>query len=112
MCYNIGTVNVNQVPKEAFMDIINRFLEAAKTDSLTWELTQEAVQKFQKDLLAVGDTEVERRAFYQEYYEFAKTCGSKGALGGVSGYGRGDFVKLRIKDLCRLVDYNFPYGWK
>lgn len=94
------------------MDIIQRFLEAAKTDSITWELANEAVQKFQEDLTAVGETESERRAFYQKYYEFAKTCASKGTLGGVSGYGRGDFVKLKIKDLCRLVDYNFPYGWK
>lgn len=94
------------------MDIINRFLEAAKTDSLTWELTQEAVQKFQEDLNAVGENGIARREFYQKYYEFAKTCESVGALGGVSGYGRHDFVKLRIKDLCRLVDYNFPYGWR
>jgi hypothetical protein len=94
------------------MDIITRFLEAAKTDSLTWELTNKAVQIFQEDLNRVGDTEAERRDFYQKYYEFAKACESEGALGGVSGYGRGDFVKLRIKDLCRLVDYNFPYGWR
>ena len=94
------------------MDIINRFLEAARTDSLTWELTQEAVQKFQEDLNAVGEDRQERRAFYQKYYEFAKTCESVGTLGGVSGYGRYDFIKLKIKDLCRLVDYNFPYGWK
>ena len=94
------------------MDIINRFLEAAKTDSLTWELANEAVQKFREDLMTVGNTREERRAFYQKYYEFAKTCESVGALGGVSGYGRNDFVKLRIKDLCRLVDYNFPYGWR
>lgn len=94
------------------MDVIQRFIEAAKTDSITGELANEAVQQFQEDLTAVGDTEAERRAFYQKYYEFAKTCESKGTLGGVSGYGRGDFVKLKIKDLCRLVDYNFPYGWK
>ena len=94
------------------MDIINRFLKAAKSGSLTWELANEAVQKFQEDLTAVGDTEAERRAFYQKYYEFATICESLGYLGGVSGYGRGDFVKLRIRDLCRLVEYNFPYGWR
>jgi hypothetical protein len=94
------------------MDVIQRFLEAAKTDSITWELANEAVQEFQEDLIRVGDTRAERHAFYQKYYEFAKACESLGALGGVSGYGRGDFVKLKIKDLCRLVDYNFPYGWK
>lgn len=94
------------------MDIINRFLEASKTDSLTLEIARTAVQKFREDRAAVGDTEAEHRAFYQKYYEFAKACESLGALGGVSGYGRGDFVKLKIKDLCRLVDYNFPYGWK
>lgn len=79
---------------------------------MTLELTNEAVQKFQEDLNVVGDTEAEHRAFYQKYHEFAETCESKGAFGGVSGYGRGDFAKLRIKDLCRLVDYNFPYGWE
>lgn len=94
------------------MDIIRHFLEAAKTDSLTLEIASTAVQKFREDRAAVGDTEAEHRAFYQKYYEFAKTCESVGAIGGVSGYGRGYFVKLKIKDLCRLVDYNFPYGWK
>lgn len=94
------------------MDIIRHFLEAAKTNNLTYELARTAVQKFREDRAAVGDTREERREFYQKYYEFAKTCESAGAIGGVSGYGRGDFVKLKIKDLCRLVDYNFPYGWK
>ena len=94
------------------MDVIKHFIEASKTDSLTYELARTAVQKFQEDRAAVGDTSEGHRAFYQKYYEFAKTCESIGTLGGVSGYGRGDFVKLKIKDLCRLVDYNFPYGWK
>lgn len=94
------------------MDIINRFLEASKTDSLTLEITATAVRRFREDRAAVGDTEAEHRAFYQKYYEFAKACESLGALSGVSGYGRYDFIKLKIKDLCRLVDYNFPYGWK
>jgi len=94
------------------MDIINHFLEAAKTNNLTYELAHTAVQKFQEDLNRVGGAEAEHRAFYQKYYEFAKACEAEGALGGVSGYGRGDFAKLRIKDLCRLVDYNFPYGWR
>ena len=94
------------------MDVIQHFLKAAKSGSLTLEITRAAVRKFQDDLNAVGDTEAERHAFYQKYYEFATTCESLGALGGVSGYGSGDFDKLRIRHLCRLVDYNFPYGWE
>ena len=94
------------------MDVIQHFLKAAKSGSLTLELVRTAVQKFQEDLTAVGETEAERHAFYQKYYEFATTCESLGYLGGVSGYSRGDFVKLRIRDLCRLVDYNFPYAWE
>ena len=26
-----------------------------------------------------------------------------------SGYGRNDYKNLKIRDLCRSVDYNFPY---
>lgn len=95
------------------MDVIKHFIEAAKTNNLTYELARTAVQKFREDRAAVGDTREEHRAFYQKYYEFAKTCESVGALGGVSGYGGiKDYEKLRIKDICRCVDYHFPYGWK
>ena len=54
-----------------------------------------------------------KKEFIDKYYDFAKKCGEMSTLGGVSGYGGvNDSIKLKIKDLCRAIDYNFPYGWK
>ena len=29
-----------------------------------------------------------------------------------TGYGVNDYYIIKIRDLCRVVDNNFPYGWK
>ena len=50
--------------------------------------------------------------FYNKYYDFVKKCKEIVKSLTISGYGRNDFSKLRIKDMCDKVDYTFPYGWK
>jgi len=29
-----------------------------------------------------------------------------------SGYGRNDYEKVKILELAKKIEYNFPYGWK
>ena len=98
------------------MDIIKEFLEAAESDNLTLNLTEAAVSKWREDLAKVlneGATREAKTEFYNTYVGFARKCAELGQLGGVSGYGGiADYRKLQIKDLCRGVDFNFPYGWK
>ena len=97
------------------MDVIQSFIESAKANELTYTLAQEALDKLKEDYTETvnkGNCDA-RREFYNRYIEFAKTCQSLSTLGGVSGYGGiKDYEKLRIKDICRCVDYYFPYGWK
>lgn len=98
------------------MDVIKEFLEAAESGNLTLSLTQNAVSKWREDLAKVfneASTQEAKTEFYNTYIDFARKCEELGQLGGVSGYGGiKDYEKLRIKDYCRAVDYNFPYGWK
>ena len=97
------------------MGVINEFIEAAKKDELTYKITLAAVSKYQQDRATrFWDSPDEtRRQFYKDYVEFARQCKELGQLGGVSGYGGiKDYEKIRIKEMCRGVDYTFPYGWK
>lgn len=50
--------------------------------------------------------------FYNKYYNFVKKCKEIANATNVSGYGKNDFSKLRIKDMCNKVEYIFPYGWR
>ena len=50
--------------------------------------------------------------FYNKYYNFAKKCKEIANSTSVSGYGRNDYSKLRIKDMCDKAEYIFPYGWR
>ena len=96
------------------MGVIQSFMESAKANELTYTLAKEALDEFREDYTETvnkGNLDA-RREFYNRYIEFAKTCQSLSTLGGVSGYGINDYEKLRIKDICRCVDYYFPYGWK
>ena len=97
------------------MDVIKNFLEAAKKGELDYRLTLAAVSKYQEDRTTrFWDSPDEtRKQFYKDYVEFARQCKELGQLGGVSGYGGiKDYEKIRIKEMCRGVDYTFPYGWK
>ena len=50
--------------------------------------------------------------FYNKYRPFADKCKELFEKTNPSGYGRGDFALLKMRDLLKAVDYNFPYGWK
>ena len=50
--------------------------------------------------------------FYKKYRPFVDACKNIMKTINPSGYGREDYMNLKIKDMLRSVDYNFPYGWK
>ena len=88
-----------------------------------YKLLKNAYQKYIEDYkeikksidpLDVKDNDYEyQRNFYKKYINFAKKC--KEYLenrDSISGYGKFDIFKVKIKDMCEAVDYNFPYGWK
>lgn len=51
--------------------------------------------------------------FYNKYYTFAKKCKEvvKSDAFDATGYGSGDALKIKCKELCNKVDWIFPYGW-
>jgi hypothetical protein len=47
------------------------------------------------------------------YVKFAQKCKDIAEDLSISGYGgASDIIKIKIREICRGVDYNFPYGWK
>lgn len=51
--------------------------------------------------------------FYTKYKRFVEKCKEIDQDLSISGYGgAGDIIKIKIRDICRGLDYNFPYGWK
>ena len=53
-----------------------------------------------------------KRNFYKKYIDFAKKCKEMFSIKGITGYGSNDFLRTKIMEMCRTIDYNFPYGWK
>lgn len=49
---------------------------------------------------------------YLHYKPLADECKRVLSNLNITGYGRYDLLKIKIQNLCRFVDYNFPYGWK
>ena len=55
-----------------------------------------------------------RKTFYYNYKPFCDKCVDIIKNGPtISGYkGLKDFERIKIKEYCKKVDYNFPYAWK
>ena len=55
----------------------------------------------------------DHKRFYRKYKAFADKCKQLSETKGISGYnGLKDYERLKIAEMCRFVDYTFPYGWK
>jgi len=102
-------------PKE-IIDFLN-------SDSLNLNLVNSAVKVFENDLKKFPPSnsmdsldiiyDEDHKRFYKKYIDFAKKCKNFSNYKGITGYGGlKDVEKIKIVDLCRFVDYNFPYGWK
>lgn len=113
--YIVESFGIYDNAVEAFMNMDEDSPEA-------YEITKAACNEFTNDYKDILSKEDDwdyidsiyqmKRDFVKKYKDFALKCKDIGKLGGVSGYGLNDAIKLKVKDLCRAVDYNFPYGWK
>lgn len=50
--------------------------------------------------------------FYQKYRPFVDKCKKIVNELNPTGYGKTDYFDIKVKELLKKVDYNFPYGWK
>lgn len=50
--------------------------------------------------------------FYKKYLPFVRKCKEYMKTLSPTGYGRNDYYDVRKKEICKSVDYNYPYGWK
>ena len=117
-------LNTSEIPKEILgfteMDI-DDFKNLDLNDR--YNLLKNAYQKYMKDYKEIkkeidffdmNDADYEYQSnFYKKYVDFAKKC--KEYLenrDSISGYGKLDVFKIKIEDMCKSVDNNFPYGWK
>ena len=91
-------------------------------DELDYKMVADAVDEFFADRNKFPggmkeldpDLDFDKAALYKKYKPLADKCKEilKSDVFNSSGYGRNDFVKVKIKDLAKKVDWNFPYGWK
>lgn len=97
---------------EKFEDIDDMY----KTLKAAYDIYVEDYQKFPN-----GNTmesldmkyDDDKGRFYTKYVKFAQKCKDITEDLSISGYGgASDIIKIKICEICRGVDYNFPYGWK
>lgn len=50
--------------------------------------------------------------FYEKWRPVIDKCKEIVKKANVSGYGRWDFFTIKIRDIVKAMEYNFPYGWK
>lgn len=85
---------------------------------MTYDDLRNAVEEFRIDLekFPKNDLDIkydcDKDRFYKKYRAFADICKRKKKELNPTGYGKMDFVDVKKKELCNLVDNRFPYGWK
>lgn len=117
LCEDITTVSNLPPEIEAFLDIDDN---TEYTDQ--YRIVKAAGDIFFKELQDIKSKENDwdylddiygmKRNFYKKYIDFVKKCKEMSSIKGITGYGKSDPIRIKIMQLCRAVDYNFPYGWK
>jgi hypothetical protein len=112
------TDRVSNVPYE-----IKDFM-STPVESITYKMAKSArdafldvydyVKGLQQEPDMVDDIFTVQGIFYSTYKPFVDKCNEiLKDKRSISGYGGlKDYGKLKVVDLCRDVDYKFPYGWK
>lgn len=80
----------------------------------TFRALKNLVSEYKNDFDSLDQwaPEHEKEPFVKKWYKLADKCKEIAANGirGITGYGRtGDFIKLKVIDLARLVDNTFPW---
>jgi len=90
--------------------------ELYKTLKEAYDLSIKDYKKFpNRNTMESLDTKYDgdKGRFYTKYNRFAEKCKEIDQGLSISGYGgASDLIKIKIREICRGVDYNFPYGWK
>ncbi len=115
--YENNKIHTLPVEVENFMNI-----DSTIKYSDQFKITKAAVDTFFSELKSIINKEddwnyidsiyKEKKDFYQKYIDFARKCKSMSSISGITGYGKSDSMRIKIMELCKAVDYNFPYGWK
>jgi len=86
-----------KIDYKSFKDMVDTFIKEYK------DVQQEDDPDLMYDL---------QRNFYKKYRPLVDKC--KILIQSISptGYGKNDFYLIKLRDLCKIVDNNFPYGWK
>ena len=97
-------------------------IESFMKDDISLPITKEAYNCYmnlfklakaaEEDLMDFGYKI--RKTFYANYKPFCDKCVDiMNNDWNISGYkGLRDFERIKIKEYCKKVDYNFPYAWK
>lgn len=101
---------------EAVQAFIDEDIEDIKKD-YDFVTIRYAAQDFFNEYRKIDDWNTikhddDKGRFYKKYLPFVQKCKEVYKSINPSGYGRHDALLLKIRDICRNVDYNFPYGWK
>lgn len=74
---------------------------------------KEDLQKFPKGTDGLDMKYYEdKHIFYNKYLKLCQKCKEILDIISISGYGMTDIIRIKIKDLCTFVTWNFPHGWK
>ena len=90
------------------------------TPDVDYDTLNKAVRAFRVDLKKIPsdmsglDSKYDRDKgrIYTKYRPLVDCCRQLDKELHPTGYGKMDYVDVKKKELCRFVDYNFPFGWK
>lgn len=106
----------NEVLKFTNTEKFENIDEWYKTLKTTYDVYMEDYNKF-PNLNTMESTDMkydnDKGRFYTKYIKFVEKCNEIDDRLRISGYGGvSDIIKIKIRDICRSIDYNFPYNWK
>ena len=90
----------------------NNTLKTFKSEAERFWLDYKDIKSKENDWDYIDDIYDMKKDFYNKYIDFARRCKELSSIKGITGYGLNDASKLKLMEICREVDYNFPYGWK
>ena len=103
---NMDTDSFKKLELDEKYDIIKNAFYCFKND-------YDEIKSIEDDFNYIDDIYRLRKIFYNKYIDFAKKCSEYlKNRDSISGYGKYDILKIKIEDICKKVDNNFPYGWK
>ena len=113
-------VNFYQQNVDMDLDSAVETVLSSNPEDVDYSTLKSAVDAFFADLQKIpsGRTELnieydrDKGRIYKKYRTFADKCKEISKTLHPTGYGRNDFIVVKKQELCKSVDWKFPYGWK